>query len=151
MVADMQQRRKKGDKNIQKLQKILIGAARGGTQQPLQGDAGAAGTDMLLETKANEAFLLLGSDQFRLWPDDVRKLLAAYEADGNARRLAKEILQFGKRFEPRDGANGDSGGGGARVGSGRDGSANLVLIGAQFVMDEYNPGLGRRGLDRHSD
>ena len=151
MVADMQRKRKKGDKDIQKLQRILIGAARGGTQQQSQGDAGAAGTDMLLEDKANEAFLLLGSDQFRLWPDDVRKLLAAYEADGNARRLAKEILQFGKRFEPRDGANGDSGGGGARAGSGGDGSTNLVLIGAQFVMDEYNPGLGHKGLDRHSD
>ena len=151
MVADMQQKRKKGDKDIQKLQKILIEAASDTSQQPSQGDVGAAGADMLRAEAANEAFILLGSDQFRLWPDDVRKLLAAYEGDGNARRLAKEILQFGKRFEPRDGANDGSGGGGARAGAGGDDAANLVLIGAQFIMDEYNPGLGRRGLDRHSD
>ena len=80
-------------------------------------------------------------------------MLEAYEADGDALRLANEILKFGKRFDLGDGANDGSGGGGdVRAGAGGGGGAsNLVLIGAQFVMDEYNPRLGRRGLDRHAD
>ena len=154
MVADMQQVRKKGDKDIQKLQKILIDAVRdGGQQEPSQGDVGAAGDGRLPEEDADEAYRILGSDQFRLWHGEARRMLEAYEADRNVRRLANEILRFGKRFELRDGANGNSteSGESARAGSGRDGIANLVLIGAQFVMDEYDPRLGRRGLDRHAD
>ena len=153
MVADMQQKRRKGDKDIQKLQKILINAVRDGDRQrPVQGNASAAGDGLLPEEDANEAYRLLGSDQFRLWHGEARRLLTAYEADGDARRLASEILRFGRRIYADDRA-GDGGGGGgdAQAGAGAAGAARLVLIGAQFVMGEYDSRLGRKGLDRHAD
>ena len=135
MVADVQRKRKTEDRDIPGLQKILIGAAGDGS---------------LPEEDANEAYRLLGSDRFRLWRGQARRLLTAYEADGDARRLASEILRFGRRIYADDRA-GDGGGGDAQAGAGAADAARLVLIGAQFVMGEYDSRLGRKGLDRHAD
>ena len=151
MVADMQRKRKAEDRDIPRLQKILIGAAGDGGPQQAQGDAGAAGDGRLPEEDANEAYRLLGSDQFRLWRGQAGRLLAAYEADGDARRLASEILRFGRHIYADDRAEDGGGEGDAQSRAGADGAAKLVLIGAQFVMGEYDPRLGRKGLDRHTD
>ena len=151
MVADMQRKRKAEDRDIPRLQKILIGAAGDGGPQRAQGDAGAAGDGRLPEEDANEAYRLLGSDQFRLWRGQAGRLLEAYEADGDARRLASEILRFGKRIYADDRAEDGGGEGDAQSRAGTAGAARLVLIGAQFVMGEYDPRLGRKGLDRHTD
>ena len=151
MVADVQQKRKAEDRDIPKLQKILIGAVRdGGPQQPPPGGAGAAGDDRLPEEDANEAYRLLGSDQFRLWRGQAHRLLAAYEADGDARRLANEILRFGRSIYAEDRAGDAPAPAPSPAGAGRDGAARLTLIGAQFVMGEYDPRLGQKGLDRHA-
>ena len=150
MVADMRQRRKAEDRDIPKLQKILLDAAwDGDPRQPQPDDAGKAGDGRLPEEDANEAYRLLDSDRFRLWRGEAGRLLAAYEADGDARRLANEILRFGKSIYAADG-DADADDGGTSAGADGDGAPRLVLIGAQFVMDGYDPSMGRRGLDRHT-
>ena len=157
MVADMQRKRKTGDRDIQKLQKILIDAVRDDSDHRHSappGGAGAAGDDRVPEEDANKAYKLLGSNRFRPWRDTARRMLAAYEADGDARRLANEVLRFERIVcagdGEADGGGGDGGGDGARAGAEGGTAADLVLIGAQFVMDEYDPDVGRKGLDRHT-
>ena len=149
IVADVQQKRKAEDRDIPKLQRILIGAVRDGGPQPPPGGAGAAGDGRLPEEDANEAYRLLGSDQFRLWRGQARRLLAAYEADGDARRLANEILRFGRSIYAEDRA-GDGVVPAPAPSPAGDDDARLTLIGAQFVMGEYDPRLGQKGLDRHA-
>ena len=157
MVADMQRKRKAGDRDIQKLQRILVDAVRddSGRRRPAPpGSAGAAGGDRVPEEDANKAYKLLGSNRFRPWRDTARRMLAAYEADGDARRLANEVLRFERIVCAGDGEAGGGGGGGggngARAGAEGGAASDLVLIGAQFVMDEYDPDMGRKGLDRHT-
>ena len=156
MVADMQRKRKTGDRDIQKLQRILIDAVRddsGRRRSAPPGRAGAAGDDRVPEEDANRAYKLLGSNRFRPWRDTARRMLAAYEADGDARRLANEVLRFEKIVCAGDGeagGSGNEGGDGAHAGAEGGTAADLVLIGAQFVMDEYDPYMGRKGLDRHT-
>lgn len=73
-------------------------------------------------------------------------MLAACEAGGDARRLASEILRFGRSICAEDRAEDNT----APAGAGGDGAVRLTLIGAQFVMGEYDSRLGQRGLDRHA-
>ena len=154
IVADLKQRRKTEDQDIPKLQKILVNAVSDGDLEESQGEDGTTGDTRLPEEDALEAYRLLDSDRFRLWRGEPRRLLKAYEADGNARRLADEILQFGKSIYADETWEAGAGGGndnGTPADADGDGAAKLVLIGAQFVMGEYDSNMGRKGLDRHTE
>ena len=142
MVADLQKRRSGDDRSASRLQAILVDAY---------------GDGRLPEEDAEAAHTVLESAQFRSWPGKARDLLGAYEADGDAARLAEDIRKFGRSIyaEDREGGDAAVGSAGARGaegdGDGGGGAARLVLIGAQFVMDEYDPGLGQKGLERHME
>ena len=141
MVADLQKRRGGDDRSVSRLQAILVDAY---------------GDGRLSEEDAEAAHSVLESAQFRSWPGKARDLLEAYEADGDAARLAEDIRKFGRSIYAEDREGGDAAGGSAGArgaeGDGDSGdAARLVLIGAQFVMAEYDPGLGQKGLERHME
>ena len=132
MVADLQ--RKRGD--VSKLLAVLSDAVDDGR---------------LPEEDAEAAHAVLDSAQFRSWPGKARELLGAYDAGAvDAAALADDIRVFGRRIYAEDRAAGGGdveGGGGAEEGG--DGAGRLVLVGAQFVMEEYDSRLGQKGLERH--
>ena len=134
MVADLQ--RKRGD--VSKLLAVLSDAVDDG-RLPVE--------------DADAAHAVLDSVQFRSWPGKAREMLGAYDAGGvDAVALAGDIRAFGRRIYAEDRAAGsgdDKGGGGAEGGAG--GAGRLVLVGAQFVMEEYDSRLGQKGLERHME
>lgn len=141
MVADLQKRRRGDDRGVSKLIGILADAVDDGR---------------LPEEDAEAAHAVLDSAQFRSWPGKARELLAAHESDGDAAGLARDIARFSKSIYAEDRA-GDGGGGNAGTASagggrsGGDGAGRLVLVGAQFVMEGYDPRLGQEGLERHME
>ena len=139
IVADLRKRRGGDDRNVSKLLGIMVDAV---------------GDGQLPEDDANAAHGILSSAQFRSWPGKARELLDAYKADGDAVGLVRDILRFGRSIyvEDRDGSGGDDAGSGEDATAGRDGAAaRLVLVAAQFVMDEYNPRPSQKGLERHME
>ena len=141
VVADLRKRRSGDDRSVSKLQAILVGAYDGG---------------LLEDEDAEAAMSVLDSTQFRSWPGKARELLGAYESDGDAVRLAEDIRRFGRSVYAED-REGGSDAAGAASGADSDaagaasGAERLVLVGAQFVMEEYDPKLGQKGLERHME
>ena len=141
MVADLQKKRRGDDRGVSKLIGILADAVDDGR---------------LPEEDAEAAHAVLDSAQFRSWPGKARELLAAHESDGDAANLARDIARFSKSIyaEDRvdDGGGGDAGNAAAEGGGiGGAGAGRLVLVGAQFVMEGYDPRLGQEGLERHME
>lgn len=128
MVADLQRRRREGDLVASRLQDALIDAAA---------------NERLSREEADVAYALLESDRFRAWHSNIRALLDAYKADGDAERLARDIQKFADSIYVGDG---DGKGSGA-VGAGESGDSGLRLVGAMFIMNGFDPNLGRKGTD----
>ena len=137
LVADLQQKRKEGDQYVSKLRGILVGALDDGKMTIEDADAANA---------------VLVSDQFRQRPDKARNWIGAYESDGDATSLVQNILKFGRGIYAEDrnekGAAGIGADATGTVGDKID-DAGLVLIGAQFIMDEYDSKLVQKGLEQH--
>ena len=129
-VADLQKRRREGDLNASKLQDALVDAAA---------------NEGLSQEDADAAYGLLESDRFRAWPAKTRELLAAYNVDGDAERLARGVQKFADSIYIGDGNQDGSGAGGASGNA----TAGLSLVGAVFIMRDFDPDLGRKGMDRH--
>ena len=124
-VADLTRQRRQGDKNITKLENILVDALTSGK---------------IDEKTADDAHKSLTSDGMKMWPDKIKEFISAYETTGDVGALASLIIDFTKgnyiNVEPD-----------LKVPV-EEGAEELKLIGAMFVMDEFDPNIGRSGLDK---
>ena len=129
-VADLQKRRREGDLNASRLQDALVAAAA---------------NEGLSQEDADTAYGLLESDRFRAWPGKMRELLDTYNVDRDAERLARNVQKFADSIYVGDGNREGSDAGDA----GENENASLRLVGAMFIMRDFDPYLGRKGIDRH--
>lgn len=129
-VANLRSRRSESDLVVSKLQDELVTASTNG---------------VLSKESADVAYQLLESNRFRAWTNEMRELLGAYKADGDAERLVQDIRKLADRIHVGD-----------KIPDGYDSGptdendfTSLKLVGAMFIMKDFDPDLGRRGMDRH--
>ena len=129
-VADLQKRRKEGDHVASKLQDVLVSSATQGR---------------LTSKDANFMYGLLESDQFKAWPNKLRDLLKGYNDDGDTERLVQNMQKLADDIYVTDRDSVTS------VTKGMDEKKvdDLRLVGAMFIMENFDPDLGLKGMDRH--
>ena len=130
-VAELQRRPREGDLVASRLQDALINAVD---------------NERLSQYDASAAYSLLESKQFRAWTYEMRELLQAYEVDGDAEHLARDVQRLADRIHIEDEDIGSS-----DTGADESKSTSLRLVGAMFIMKGFDPDLGRKGIERHLD
>ena len=126
-VADLQRKKRQHDKNTSKLVSELVMAAMDGR---------------ITHEEAEKARLVLESAQMRSWPAKSREFLEEYRAGKDPAALAGRVRKFADSIYLEDARD-------ERTAKGED--AKLKLVGAIFVMEEFDPRQGRKGLERYGD
>ena len=124
-VADLQQRRKQHDKNTYELVSALVGAAMDG---------------QVTHEEADGARRVLESAHMRSWPAKSREFLEEYKKGEDPAALAAKIRKFADSMYFEDEGEAPPP---------KEQEAKLKLVGAIFVMDGFDPGLGRKGLEKY--
>lgn len=121
-VADLQQRH---DKNAAELVSALVGAAMDG---------------QMTHEDADAARRVLESAKMRSFGAKAREFLEGYRSDKDPANLAAKVRKFADSMYFED--EGDAP-------PPKEQEAKLKLVGAIFVMEEFDPALGRKGLERY--
>lgn len=126
-VADLQKRRQQHDKNTSELVSALVGAAMDG---------------QITHEDADKARSVLESVQMRSCEAKSKEFLEEYGADKDPAALAAKIRKFADSMYFEDEGEAPTP---------KEQEAKLKLVGAIFVMDGFDPDLGRKGLEKYRD